>query len=124
MEYTFKDNIVSIYLNQNFYSVDAIFKCIYWYGDKYNVMLDSNSDLPNKIQVKFHSKDNSKPIKDVDIEKIINDFINKINDFQLRDIITKETKNIRDLLVAKAFSNGEFDEEPPGEFADFLGQSN
>lgn len=124
MEYTFKDNIVSIYLNQNFYSVDAIFKCIYWYGDKYNVMLDTNSDLPNKIQVKFHSKDNSKPIKDVDIEKIINDFINKINDFQLRDIITKETKNIRDLLVAKAFSNGEFDEEPPGEFADFLGQSN
>ncbi|WP_312207885.1 His-Xaa-Ser system protein HxsD [Epilithonimonas hominis] len=124
MEYTFKDNIVSIYLNQNFYSVDAIFKCIYWYGDKYNVILDTNSDLPNKIQVKFHSKDNSKPIKDVDIEKIINDFINKINDFQLRDIITKETKNIRDLLVAKAFSNGEFDEEPPGEFADFLGQSN
>jgi hypothetical protein len=42
-------------------------------------------------------------------------------DFQLRSIINKETQNIRDLLVAKAFSNGEFDEEPPGVATDPVG---
>jgi hypothetical protein len=42
-------------------------------------------------------------------------------DFNLRDIVTKETQNVRDLLIAKAFSNGEFDELPPGEVSDPVG---
>jgi hypothetical protein len=42
-------------------------------------------------------------------------------DFSLRDIVTKETQNIRDLLIAKAFSNGEFDEEPTGDASDPVG---
>jgi His-Xaa-Ser system protein HxsD len=42
-------------------------------------------------------------------------------DFNLRDIVTKETQNVRDLLIAKAFSNGEFDEEPRGEVSDPVG---
>jgi His-Xaa-Ser system protein HxsD len=42
-------------------------------------------------------------------------------DFNLRDIVTKETQNVRDLLIAKAFSNGEFDELPPGDVSDPVG---
>ena len=42
-------------------------------------------------------------------------------DFNLRDIVTKETQNVRDLLIAKAFSNGEFDEIPPGKVTDPVG---
>jgi His-Xaa-Ser system protein HxsD len=42
-------------------------------------------------------------------------------DFHLRDLVSKETGNIRTLLVAKAFSNGEFDEAPPGEVSDPVG---
>ena len=51
------------------------------------------------------------------LQKLERDLI----DFNLRDIVTKETKNIRDLLTAKAFSNGEFDELPPGELSDPVG---
>ena len=54
---------------------------------------------------------------DLYLQKLERDLI----DFQLRDTITKETQNVRDLLVAKAFSNGEFDEEPPGEVSDPVG---
>ena len=42
-------------------------------------------------------------------------------DFNLRDIVTKETMNIRDLLIAKAFSNGEFDESPRSDVSDPVG---
>jgi hypothetical protein len=54
---------------------------------------------------------------DLYLQKLERDII----DFNLRDIVTKETQNIRDLLIAKAFSNGEFDELPPGEITDPVG---
>jgi hypothetical protein len=54
-------------------------------------------------------------------EKLLQKLERDLIDFNLRDIVTKETKNIRDLLTAKAFSNGEFDELPPGELSDPVG---
>jgi hypothetical protein len=42
-------------------------------------------------------------------------------DFSLRETINRETTNIRELLIAKAFSNGEYDEIPPGEISDPVG---
>ena len=51
------------------------------------------------------------------MDKLNQDFI----DYNLRDIVSKETKNVRELIIAKAFSNGEYDEDPPGELNDPLG---
>ena len=43
-------------------------------------------------------------------------------DFKTRDIITEETRNIRDLIIAKAFSKiDDFDSQPPGEISDPVG---
>lgn len=42
-------------------------------------------------------------------EKALQDF----NDFNLRDIVSKETKDIRNLLIAKAFSPLDSEESPP-----------
>ena len=43
-------------------------------------------------------------------------------DFEVRNIVTKETKNVRDLLIAKAFaSTDEYESEPPGEISDPVG---
>ena len=50
-------------------------------------------------------------------QKLTRDLI----DFNLRDIVTKETQNVRDLLIAKAFSHGEFDEVQVGEVSDPVG---
>jgi His-Xaa-Ser system protein HxsD len=55
------------------------------------------------------------------LEELLQKLERDLIDFNLRDIVTKETKNIRDLLTAKAFSNGEFDELPPGEISDPVG---
>lgn len=106
--------IVSV--DSSLYSKDAIFKCLYWYTDKFSI------DITNQVQGLFTIKFTS--INSLTQEDKIT-FLNKINrdliDFNLRDIVTKETKNIRDLLIAKAFSNGEFDEEPPGVLSDPVG---
>ena len=124
MDYRFDINKISIYVNSKIYSLDSIFKCIYWYGDKWNVLVNEYSENPELYEVVFSPKSSELEFDETKGKKLLDKFINDLNDFKLRDIITKETKNIRDLLVAKAFSNGEFDEDPPGEFDDFLGSQN
>lgn len=43
-------------------------------------------------------------------------------DFKTREIIIKETKDIRAMLIAKAFANDDaFDEDPSGTIRDSLG---
>jgi His-Xaa-Ser system protein HxsD len=56
-----------------------------------------------------------------ELENLLQRLERDLVDFNLRDIVTKETQNVRDLLIAKAFSNGEFDELPPGEVSDPVG---
>ena len=102
-------------LDASLYSKDAIFKCLYWYTGKYSTQVELKD---NFYTVELRS------IKELKEEELIDalhhaerDFV----DFNLRDIVSKETQNIRDLLVAKAFSHGEFDETPPGVISDPVG---
>ncbi|MFA9211338.1 MAG: hypothetical protein ACEQR5_05890 [Moraxellaceae bacterium] len=91
---------------------------MYWYGDKYHTNVSFADSNTYKISVKSIS-DN--PLLREQAEKLLHKLERDLIDFNLRDIVTKETKNIRDLLTAKAFSNGEFDELPPGEISDPVG---
>ena len=50
-------------------------------------------------------------------EKLQQDLV----DFQLRQIIHEETHNLRDLIIAKAFANGNLDELPKGDISDPVG---
>ena len=102
-------------LNSKLYSKDALFKCIYWYSRDFECGVDIDGDY---FIVSFISK------LDIDDEALIKfkeKFASDIIDFNLRDIVAKETEIIRNLLVAKAFSHGEFDETPPGEISDPVG---
>ncbi|MFV0152939.1 His-Xaa-Ser system protein HxsD [Empedobacter falsenii] len=103
-------------LDSNLYSKDAIFKCVYWYSNEFNINL---SIIENSIY--FLELEAKQEISEEKIITIKNQLNQDLIDFNLRDIITKETQNLRDLLVAKAFSNGEYDEEPPGEYSDPVG---
>lgn len=123
MSFIIENNKISISLNKQIYSLDAIFKCIYWYGDKWNVIVDEGGN-DSYFTLTFSPKSDEIILDEKKAKVFFDKIINDLNDFRLRDIITKETKNVRDLLVAKAFSNGEFDEDPPGEFEDFLGTQN
>jgi His-Xaa-Ser system protein HxsD len=111
-------NEIIVFADTSLYSKDSVFKCLYWYGDKYHTNVSFADSNTYKISLKpiFDNSFSEKQSKEL-LHKLERDLI----DFNLRDIVTKETKNIRDLLTAKAFSNGEFDELPPGELSDPVG---
>ena len=111
------NGIITAFADTSLFSKDAILKSIYWFGDKFHANI-SLIDNIYEISLKPLSNANIKEGElDLYLQKLERDLI----DFQLRDTIIKETQNIRDLLVAKAFSNGEFDEEPPGNISDPVG---
>jgi His-Xaa-Ser system protein HxsD len=113
---TFENNEVTVYLDKDIYSKESVFKCLYWYGDKYHTSFSSDDD--NNFVVKLKS---SIELSVSEADKVLLKLEKDLIDFNLRDIVTKETSNIRDLLIAKAFSNGEFDELPFGDISDPIG---
>ena len=110
-----KNNSIYYNLNSNLFSKEALFKCLYWYSKQFIIDLDSENNT-NNYCIKMTPKDDLIDLESI-LPKLNQDFI----DYNLRDIVTKETQNIRDLITAKAFSNGEFDEDPPGEIDDPIG---
>lgn len=113
-----KNGEIIVYLDSVLFSKDSIFKCLYWYTENFSVKSEINLE-EHFIKISLRQKESTKI--DSDLENILLKLERDLLDFNLRDIVTKETKNIRDLLIAKAFSHGEFDELPPGEISDPVG---
>lgn len=110
---------IEITVSEFIFSKDVILKALYWYGDKFSINLDYNQNSKEfKIQL------NPNPTLEIGVEdlqiyesKLRRDLI----DFSLRETINNETKTVREILLAKAFSNGEFDEGPIGDVSDPVG---
>ncbi|WP_158210725.1 His-Xaa-Ser system protein HxsD [Myroides phaeus] len=112
------ENEIVAFANAELYSKDSVFKCTYWYCNDFHCNIDIVNIEDNQyFKIVLVPLEQNKHNLKLVLKKLENDLI----DFNLRDIVTKETKNIRDLLIAKAFSNGEFDENPPGEVTDPVG---
>lgn len=113
-----KDNEIIVFADTSLYSKDSIFKCLDWYGDKFHTNVSFADSNTYRVSVKPISTNQFSPLE---LENLLLKLERDLVDFNLRDIVTKETQNVRDLLIAKAFSNGEFDELPPGDVSDPVG---
>ncbi|RYE57212.1 MAG: His-Xaa-Ser system protein HxsD [Sphingobacteriales bacterium] len=91
-----------------------LYKCFYWYGGNFDVVISHPNTQQYQIELspKFESPDFNETIS-----KVKRDLI----DFKLRNIVTKETQTIRELIVAKAFANYDDEENPSTELADPVG---
>ncbi len=107
---------ITVIADSSIFSKEAVLKCLYWYGDKYHTDVALTSDGSYSIKIRAATK-----VSDEEFSLLRQKLERDLVDFQLRDTISKETHNIRELLVAKAFSNGEFDQEPPGDVSDPVG---
>lgn len=110
---------IKLAIDGELYSSAVIYKCFYWFGDKYVVDILFDKETVS-FEVTIRPKDGKFGPEDVErlTEKVKCDLI----DFKTREIIIQETRNIREILVAKAFAHGdEFDETPPGEISDPVG---
>jgi His-Xaa-Ser system protein HxsD len=106
------------FIDSTIFSREVVLKCLYWFGDKFHTSVGQQDAATYCITLR--PLDNAN-LKDEDLEFYLQKLERDVVDFHLREIVNKETKNIRDLLVAKAFSNGEFDENPPGDVSDLIG---
>lgn len=113
-----KDNEIIVFADTSLYSKDSIFKCLYWYGDKFHTNVSFADSNTYRVSIKPVS---TNQLSQQEQENLLLKLERDLVDFNLRDIVTKETQNVRDLLIAKAFSNGEFDELPPGDVTDPVG---
>lgn len=115
--YTEGDSI-TVFAATALYSKEAIFKCLYWYGNRFHTSVSLPDESTYCIQLRLLA---GQEMAETEMELYLQKLERDLIDFNLRDIVTRETKNVRDLLIAKAFSNGEFDEDPPGELSDPVG---
>lgn len=109
------DSTLDIKVDSSIYSREAIVKCLYWYSGDFDVDVELiNSSYVIRLRsLTEHPKEEFEGLR----TKLKRDLL----DFNLREIVKKQTTTIRELIIAKAFSNGEFDEEPKGDLMDPLG---
>ena len=108
------ESSLQILVDGKIYSSEIIHKCFYWYGNKYSVAISAKGNF-FVVDISELSKEGN--IRDI-VPKIKNDLI----DFKTREIISNETKNIRELLIVKAFAQDDhYDEAPPGNVNDPIG---
>jgi len=109
------DNKINLKIDSSIYSKEGIVKCLYWYSDDFEIDVEL---VNNNYQISLQ------PLTELpkeEIERIRTKVKRELLDFNLREIVKRQTTTIRELIIAKAFSNGEFDEEPKGDLMDPLG---
>ena len=90
------DNVT---LSLSVYSLNAIKKACYKFSSEFSVTLESTDS--DKIKVNFHF---NQSINHENKDDIIQQFHNELLDQDLRGIVFKETENVRNLILAHAFS--------------------
>jgi His-Xaa-Ser system protein HxsD len=119
MELTNKihNGIIELEINGKLFTKETVLKTLYWFGDKFLIDVATKDDNYLVSLKPLSSLNLSNDDLEHHLQKVQRDLI----DFSLRETINRETTNIRELLIAKAFSNGEYDEIPPGEISDPVG---
>jgi His-Xaa-Ser system protein HxsD len=110
----------TIYLDPRIYSKDAILRTSYWFTDLAYIHLPEspNDRLAVRISLKQSIPTLGSP-KPVTINELVGEFCNSLLDFELRRQVEVETAPVRQLILAKAFSeSGVLEDEPPGTIAD------
>lgn len=106
IKYSEEKNEIYCVLDSTIYNLDTIYKCFYWYGDSFIVEISKNND-----NINIHLTKKEGCLDEILFNKLSVKIKQDLIDFKLRDIVTKETKTIRELIIAKAFSNLSDEEE-------------
>jgi His-Xaa-Ser system protein HxsD len=101
--------------DESIYSRDVVLRASYWFADRCYVSI-SHAE-PGKLSVTIKAKNSG-----TDLDALLGEFQNTLLDCQLRVEISRETAQIRELIVAKAFAEGDLlDDAPKGDWRDPIG---
>lgn len=111
----------TIYLEPRIFSREAILKASYWHTDTAYIQISPSSSDDRfvvNISLKQHLPSLAEP-SPIKMSELIGEYCNSLLDFELRRHVEIETAAVRELIVAKAFSeSGILEDDPPGEVAD------
>ena len=94
-------------------SVEALLKTCYWFSRDFVCDVTHESTAHSTVRLKPKSSCELSPSETRD------EFMSHAMDFALRERVTARTSDVRDLLLAKAFSeSGVLEEQPLGVFGD------
>jgi His-Xaa-Ser system protein HxsD len=100
-----EDNkFLNIFIPQKLFSKEAVVNCLYWRINEFNIHFSVFSDKEYLVSIDLTGLTLQQK------NDLINSFSNELLDFELREVVNKETKNIRELIIAKAFANGALDD--------------
>lgn len=109
---------IVVYADKRIYTKNSIIKCLYWYGGTFRTTLELQDEATFKITLQLINEVNDDKLElQYYLQKLERDLL----DFQLREIVVKQTKTVRELLIAKAFANYAELQSPPGDIADPVG---
>ena len=94
---------IQIKVDKTIYNESVISKVLYWLMNEYFILQENQTDAIQHIILE--KKINT--ISEEEFLKLRNRLNQDFIDFKVRDIINQETKNIRDILYIKAFSNND-----------------
>ena len=109
-----------IRLDARIYSREALLRTAYWYSGTAYIQIPEFSD--SGIIVEITLKQQAPSLKDpkpLSIDRFVGEFCNSLLDFELRRQVEVETASIRQLILAKAFSeSGVLEDNPVGTISD------
>lgn len=112
-------NHVVVEISLTIVSLEALLKTCYWFSRDYVCEVKNQSESSANVVLSPRSATsefNSNSIRDA--------FLTSALDFALREKIEARTSGIRDLLLAKAFSeSGVLEDDPEGVFGDKIEES-
>ena len=94
---TISGNKASFSIDTNVYTMNVIHKVLYWLSDSFVI---STQSIGNDVQVTLTSKEEYADWNNM--ESMISQML---CDYALREVVSEETKDIRNILYIKAFSN-------------------
>jgi His-Xaa-Ser system protein HxsD len=114
------ETCATVKLNPRVYSREAILRACYWFTDIAYIRIPESPEdrLIVRIEMKQTTPTLANP-KPTPVREFIGEFCNSLLDFELRRQIESETAPVRQLILAKAFSeSGVLESDPPGGVAD------
>ncbi len=107
---------VSVEIDLAFVSAEAVLKTCHWFSREYACDVRRKGDAAAEIVLAPRD-----PLSPFDPRSIKDSFMTSAIDFALREKIDAKTSGIRELLLAKAFSeSGVLEDAPEGVFGDAI----
>lgn len=92
----------SIEIDRSIFNDDVISKTVYWFSSDFHITRKLKDNVETLLFIP-----NNDCFNDYEKNKVIFKFNQDLNDNKLRQIVERETKDIRTILYIKAFANND-----------------